>query len=71
MRKLAGTLKPTFLITDNGDGSWTLDRKGGPKEVKYFEELIWLLNLKTLEIQKEEPITFRDNIEFDEKSNIV
>ena len=36
MRKLAGTVKPTMILNDNGDGSWTLMRKGGPKEVRRF-----------------------------------
>jgi hypothetical protein len=34
VRKLAGTMKPTMVLNDNGDGSWTLMRKGGPKEVR-------------------------------------
>ena len=33
LRKLAGTAKPTVILEDKGDGSWTITRKGGPKEV--------------------------------------
>jgi len=32
-RKLAATFKPTIILENNGDGTWTITRKGGPKQV--------------------------------------
>ena len=44
-RKLAATFKPTIVLESNGDGSWTITRKGGPKQVslKKTEKLRFLL----------------------------
>ena len=32
-RKLASSLKPTVILVENKDGSWTVSRKAGPIEV--------------------------------------